>query len=64
MRFIPVEFCHAHRTIVETYFRDAFSFSPPAKAVAFSQTVDFPDRISHRDGLNFRYRAEKFKPHS
>ena len=64
MRFVPVELSFTYRTIEEADFRDSFSFSPAASAVAFLQAVNFADRVSLRYGFDVRYRAEKFKPHA
>src|SRR5208337_3265308 len=64
MRFVPVELSLTYRTIGEADFPESFSFSPAACAVAFSQPVDFADRVSRRNGFDVRNRAEKFKPHA
>src|SRR5208337_1989515 len=64
MRFVPVELSFTYRTIGEADFPESFSFSPAASAVAFSQAVNFADRVSRRYGFDVGNRAEKFKPHA
>jgi hypothetical protein len=63
VRFVPVDFRMAYRTIRELDIGSAFQFSPATLAVSSPQTLSLADSFAGRNQLNTRDATSNFEVH-